>query len=331
MLIKKLTDACGLPGYEKEVREIIKAELDGHVDSIITDRLGNLIATKNENAPGRHIALCAHMDEVGLCIKGIDKDGYLKFESWGVDARVLYSKAVLVGKEKIPGVIGAAPIHLTPAEQRKSIVPVDKLYIDIGAKSKEEAEKLVSLGDFAAFSSEYTEFGENKIKAKALDDRIGCAAAVEILKSGTTNKLTGIFTAQEEVGLRGAAVAANRVDCDLVIVIEGTVCADTFSEDNLKQVTEVGKGPALSMMDNTSLYLKKYIDSITECAKANGIPYQFKRAGAGGTDAGRFHTAKGGTPCIGIAVPCRYIHSPVSVMDLSDYENLIKLIEEYIK
>ena len=331
MLIKKLTDACGLPGYEKEIREIIKAELAGHVDSIITDRLGNLIAVKNQNAPGRHIALCAHMDEVGLCIRGIDKDGYLKFESWGVDARVLYSKAVLVGKEKIPGVIGAAPIHLTPAEQRKNIVPSDKLYIDIGAKSKEEAEKLVSLGDFAAFLSEYTEFGDNKIKAKALDDRIGCAAVIDLLKSDITKKITGIFSAQEEVGLRGAAVAANRIEAELVINIEGTVCADTFSEDNIRQVTEVGKGPAVSVMDQTSVYNKEYIKSITDCAKANGIPYQIKRAGAGGTDAGRFHTAKGGTPCIGIAVPCRYIHSPVSVMDLRDYENLVKLIKEYIK
>ena len=328
MLIKKLTDARGLPGYEKEIREIIKGELEGYADSVITDRLGNLIAVKNGDAPGRHIAFCAHMDEVGLCISSIDKDGYLGFESWGVDARVLYTKSVLVGNDGIPGVIGAAPIHLLPPERRAEPVPVDKLYIDIGAKDKEDAEKYVSLGDFASFVSEYVEFGEHKIKAKALDDRIGCAAIIELFKSGATGKITGIFTAQEETGLRGAAVAANRIDADLVIIIEGTVCADTADEDERK-VTVQGNGPVISFADRTSLYSKKYMDSIIAVAKANNIPYQFKQGAVGGTDAGRFHTAKGGTPCIGLAAPCRYIHSPVSVVDKRDYENLVKLVKAY--
>jgi len=329
MLIKKLTDALGLPGYEKEIRDVIKSELEGYVDSLATDRLGNLIAVKNGGAPGRHIALCAHMDEVGLCINAIDKDGYLKFDTWGVDARVLYSKPVLVGKDKIPGVIGAAPIHLLPPERRTEAVPADRLYIDIGAKNKEDAEKYVKLGDFASFASEYVEFGEYKIKAKALDDRVGCAAIIEALKSDCKNKVTGIFTTQEEVGLRGAAVAANRVDADLVIVIEGTVCADTAGEDE-RRVTTQGLGPVVSFADRTSLYPKKYVESMIQCAKAGGIPYQVKRGAVGGTDAGRFHTAKGGTPCIGLAAPCRYIHSPVSVIDRRDYENLVKLTIQYI-
>ena len=329
MLIKKLTDACGLPGYEKEVREIIKKELEGFADEIKTDRMGNLIAVKNKNSSGKHFALCAHMDEVGLCIKSIDKEGYLKFGSWGVDARVLYSKSVLVGKNRIPGVIGAAPIHLLPFEQRAQAAPVDKLYIDIGAKNKEDAEKSVSPGDFAAFKSDFTEFGEHKIKAKALDDRVGCAAIIEAMKSETKNKITAVFTAQEEVGTRGAAAAANGIDAELVIVIEGTICADTEEEDE-RLVTVQGMGPALSILDRTSVYLRKYVDTMAECAQKNNIPYQYRKSGSGGTDAGRFHIAKGGTPCIGIAAPCRYIHSPVSVMDLRDYENLIKLLKCYI-
>ena len=330
MLIKKLTDACGLPGFEKEVRDIIRAELDGYADSVMTDRLGNLIAVKNKDAAGRHIALCAHMDEVGLCIRSIDKDGYLGFESWGVDARVLYSKSVLVGKGRIPGVIGAAPIHLLPRDKRSEPVPSDKLYIDIGAKNKDDAESVVSLGDFAAFDSEYIEFGENKIKAKALDDRIGCAAIIEAFKSDCTCKLTGIFTTQEEVGLRGAAVAANRIDADLVIVVEGTVCADSAGEDE-RHISVQGLGPVVSMADRTSVYSRQYVDSIVEVAKAHGIPYQIKKGAVGGTDAARFHTAKGGAPCIGLAAPCRYIHSAVSVMDIRDYENLVKLVISYIK
>ena len=330
MLIKKLTDACGLPGHEKEVRELIKKEIAGFVDEITTDRLGNLIAVKNKDSGGHRLALCAHMDEVGLCIRSIDKDGYLKFDTWGVDARVLYSKAVLVGGEKIPGVIGAAPIHLLPPDQRTAAVKAERLYIDIGAKNKEEAERFVSPGDFAAFYGEYAEFGDNKIKAKALDDRAGCAAVIEVLKSGTKNRLTAVFSAQEEVGLRGAAAAANRIDAELAIVIEGTVCADT-EEDGARTVTTQGLGPAISLLDRTTVYLRKYADTMIECAEKNNIPYQLRRAGVGGTDAGRIHLAGGGVPVIGVAVPCRYIHSPVSVMDRRDYENLILLVKEYVK
>jgi len=237
----------------------------------------------------------------------------------------------LVGKDRIPGVIGAAPIHLTPAEQRGQAVPVDKLYIDIGAKDKADAEKFVSPGDFAAFLSEFAQFGENKIKAKALDDRVGCAAIIEVLKSDTKNRITAVFSAQEEVGTRGAAAAANRIDAEIVIVIEGTICADTEEEENARLVTVQGNGPALSLLDRTSVYLRSAVDTMIECAKKNNIPYQFRGAGSGGTDAGRFHKAKGGAPCIGIAVPCRYIHSPVSVMDKRDYENLIKLVKEYVR
>lgn len=329
MLINKLTDACGLPGNEKEVRDIIKAELDGYVDSIATDRLGNLTAVKNQDAAGLHIALCAHMDEVGLCIRAIDKDGYLKFESWGVDARVLHSKRVLVGKDRIPGVIGAAPIHLLPPEKRSAPVPVHDLYIDIGAVDKADAEKYVSPGDFAAFDSEYIEFGESKVKAKALDDRVGCAAIIDVLKSGVKHKVTAIFTAQEEVGMRGAAAAAYAISADIVIVVEGTVCADMAGEDE-RQVTVQGLGPVISLVDRASVYQKKYIESVVNVAKAHNIPYQFRKTGAGGTDAARFHAARGGTPCIGLAAPCRYIHSPVSVIDMRDYENLVKLVKLYI-
>jgi endoglucanase len=156
------------------------------------------------------------MDEVGLCVKMIDEKGYLKFASWGVDARALYTKRVFVGKDKVPGVIGAAPIHLLPADQRKDAVTVDKLYIDIGAKDKTDAEKFVTPGDFVSFDSGFVEFGDHKIKAKALDDRAGCAAIVGILKSDCPNRLTGVFTAQEELGARGSSVAANRLEADLV-------------------------------------------------------------------------------------------------------------------
>ena len=331
MLLKKLTDACGLPGFEDEVREIIKTELAGYVDSIKVDRMGNLIAVKNENASGPHIAISAHMDEVGLCVKHIDKSGGIKFASWGVDQRLLPSMRVLVGKDRIPGVIAFKPSYFQSEAERRSVADINQLYIDIGCEKKEECEKLVSLGDFVAFDSKFVEFGEGKIKAKALDDRVGCAAIIEILKSDVKCKLTGVFCVQEEVGLRGSALASKTLKADMVINIEGTIGADMEGVPKNEHVTNQGAGPALSLIDRTSIYLRQYINGIIGVAEKYNIPYQLRRTGMGGTDAGNYHTAQSGTPCIGIAVPCRYIHSPVSVMSKSDYDNLIKLIASYIK
>jgi endoglucanase len=270
------------------------------------------------------------MDEVGLCVSHIGKDGLLRFASWGVDVRLLPSMRVLIGPDRIPGVIGCKPIHKQKEEERKIVTTIDQLYIDIGCDSAEESQKLVSPGDCAAFDSKFTEFGENKIKAKALDNRVGCAAIIEIFKQDLPYKLTGIFCAQEEVGLRGSQVAANSLDADLVINIEGTVGADMEGVPENEHVTTQGAGPALSLIDRTSVYLQEYIDEIVKTDEENGIPYQFRRTGMGGTDAGSYHTARAGLPCIGIAVPCRYIHSPVSVMDKRDFDNLVKLCVCYI-
>ena len=331
MLLEKLTTACGLPGFEDEVRDLIKAELEGVADSFKIDRMGNLIAEKNSNMEGPHIAISAHMDEVGLCITHIDASGLLKFTSWGVDQRLLPSMHVLVGAKKIPGVITAKPIHLQKENERSAVFEAETLGIDIGCEKKEEAEKHASPGDFVAFSSKYTEFGESKVKAKALDDRVGCAAIIEILKMDLPFRITGVFCTQEEVGLRGSAVASKALKADIVINIEGTIGADMEGIDEHEHVTTQGAGPALSLMDRSSIYFKKYIEAIVKVAEENNIPYQYRRSGMGGTDAGRYHTAGTGTPCIGIAVPCRYIHSPVSVMDKNDYENLVKLVGCFIK
>jgi len=330
MLLEKLTTACGLPGLEDEVRDIIKEELEGHVDSLKVDRIGNLIAFKKGKKKSPHIALSAHMDEVGLCIKGIDKSGMLKFASWGVDGRILPSMHVLVGKDKIPGVVGNKPIHLQKEAERKNVYEIDAMYVDIGCDTKEQAEKLVSIGDFVAFSSEFTRFGDNKIKAKALDDRAGCAAIIEVLKSDLPYDVTGIFCVQEEIGLKGSAVLSKTFKADILVNIEGTICADMEGIDEDKHVTTLGAGPCLSLLDSSSVYQKKYVEAIETVAIDEGIPYQLRRSGMGGTDSGSYHLGGEGIPCIGVAVPCRYIHSPVSVMHNSDYENLIKLVKAFI-
>ncbi len=329
MLIKRLTEANGLPGWEKEVREIIKEELKGHVDSLTTDRLGSVIAVKNADKPGRHLGFSAHMDEVGLIVKSIDASGLMKFSSWGVDLRVLPAKTVTVGTNRVPGVIGTKPIHLQEKEESKNAVKIDDLYVDIGAKSKEEAEKLVSPGDFVAFESSFEEFGEYKIKAKALDDRVGCAILIELLKSDYPYKMTAIFNTQEEVGCRGSAAAAYGVHCDLYINVEGTVCADTAWVEDFKTVNILGKGPSISLMDKVSIYQKKYIEALVSVAEENNIPFQYRRTSVGGTDGGNLHLAHSGTPVIGLAVPCRYIHSPVSVMDKRDFDNALKLLKAF--
>ena len=258
MLLKKLTEACGAPGQEGEVRNLIRSEIEGHVDEIRTDALGNLIAIKNPSAPGPKVMLAAHMDEVALMILGIEKNGLLRFRPiGGIDPRVLVAKTVLVGEKKVPGVIGSKPIHLQKPEERKRPLGIDELLIDIGAKSQEEAEKVVNLGDCAYFATKFEEFGQDKIKAKALDDRVGCALLIELLKRDYNIPVYGVFTVQEEVGLRGAGVAAYQIQPDVAIVLEGTTASDVPGSDPHKHATSVGKGPAITIMDRSVITIHR--------------------------------------------------------------------------
>lgn len=331
MLLKRLTDAFGVSGNEKEVRNIIIEEIKNHVDNIHIDNLGNVIVFKKGQNSNINIAIAAHMDEVGFIVKGIDENGLLKFASiGGVDARILVSKPVILVRTKINGVIGAKAIHMQRPDERKKALSIDELYIDIGCKNKVEAEQLVQVGDYIGFSSEYIEFGKNRIKAKALDNRVGCALLVELLKSKVPIDITGIFTVQEEVGLRGAEVAANQINADLAIILEGTTCSDVYGIDPHLQVTELDKGPAISLMDRTSIYNRRFVDMLVETAKEAKIPWQYRKSSFGGNDAGKFHTAKAGTPCVSMAVPCRYIHSPVSVLSKDDYNNCKELLFSFI-
>ncbi|QUH20753.1 M42 family metallopeptidase [Alkaliphilus sp. B6464] len=331
MLLKRLTDALGVSGNEKEIREIIIDEIKNYVDNIKIDTMGNVIVYKKGKREDINVAVTAHMDEVGFIVKGIDDSGLIKFASiGGMDARVLVSKQVIIGRNKINGVIGAKAIHMQKPDERKQAISINELYIDIGCKTKTETEKLVQVGDYIAFYSEYVEFGRNRIKAKALDNRVGCAILIELLKSETPLSITGVFSVQEEVGLRGAEVVANQIDIDLAIVLEGTTCSDIPSIDPHLQVTELDKGPAISLMDRTSIYNRKFVDMLVKTATESEIPWQYRRSSFGGNDAGKFHTAKGGTPCVSLAVPCRYIHSPVSVLSKDDYYNCKNLLFKFV-
>ncbi len=333
-LLRKLTEASGVSGNEDEVRDIIKKEISSLADKIYIDGIGNLIAYKKGKGTDnkKRIMLCAHMDEVGFIITSISDNGMLKFRPvGGIDPRILISKRVYIGKDRIPGVLGIKAIHLQEPNERKNAVKVEQMYIDIGVNSKEEAEKLVKIGDYAIFDSNMVEFGDNKIKAKALDDRVGCAVLIEALGEEYEHDIYACFTVQEEVGLRGAGVAAYHVEPDIGIVVEGTTCSDVSGVDEHMYSTIMGNGPAITIMDGSSISNKELIDSLKAIGEAKGIPYQLKKGTTGGNDAGMIHTSKEGVATCVVSVPCRYIHSPSSVMDKSDFENTIELVKEFVK
>lgn len=327
MLLKQLTDLNGVPGNEEEVREFIKSQAEGLADDIRTDSLGNLIVFKKGRKQGCRVMLSAHMDEVGLMVTGYYDSGLLKFASaGGVDARILPGKRVLVGENKLPGVIGCLPVHLLDKEERSKPVKMKSLYIDIGADKKEEAEKQAPLGEYIYFRSEYTELGDDCIKAKALDDRVGCAILLDALNGDYNFDLFACFTVQEEVGLRGAETAAYTVQPDIAIVLEGTTCSDVAGVEEHNFSTSLGKGAALTIMDRTAYNDRNFVSYLYYTAKHNGIAVQFKQTATGGTDAGKIQQSRSGVKVATIAVPCRYIHSPVSVMSKKDYESCRRLV-----
>ena len=332
MLLKELTIASGVSGDEKEVRDIIIREIKDYVDDIKIDRLGNVIAKKYGKPGYPMVMLDAHMDEVGLMVKSIDDGGLLKFVAvGGIDERILVSKPVLVGKDKIQGVIGAKPIHLQEADERDNPLKIKELYIDIGANSKEEASKLVKKGDYVIFDSEFIEFGDNLVKAKALDDRAGCVALIEILKGEYDVNIVAAFTVQEEIGLRGAKVAAYGIDPDIALVLEGTVCSDISGVPEAMHITKIGSGPALSMMDSRTIFPKDLVERIYDIATANDIKIQYRTPAPGGNNAGEIHKSREGVLCAALSVPCRYIHSPSSIMSKDDFAGLISVIKLFLK
>ena len=325
-LIKELTDLNGVSGNENEVREYIKSKINGLCDSIEVDTIGNIIAYKKGSSGKLKVMLSAHMDEVGFMVSGYMEKGFLKFKSvGGIDSRILPGKRVVIGKKRLKGVIGAKPLHQQSPEEREKIAKIKDLYIDIGAETKEEAEKLAPLGEFVAFDSDYVELGKDCIKAKALDDRVGCAVLMEVLKYNFEFDLYACFTVQEEVGLRGAQVAAFKIMPDVALVLEGTTCADVPEVKPFDFSTELGDGAALTLVDRTCYSDRKLVQFLYDTAVKNGIKVQYKQTTTGGNDAGQIQRTGMGVKTASISVPCRYIHSPVSVMNRSDFECVERL------
>ncbi|MBW9158842.1 M42 family metallopeptidase [Clostridium tagluense] len=330
MLLEKLSNAAGPSGFEGEVREIIKEEIVNYVDEMKVDVMGSIIAHKKGN--GAKVLIDAHMDEVGFIITGYNQDGTLRFESLGgINGKVLLSKVVLIGKNKITGVIGFKPIHLQNADERKKNVKASMCCIDIGSSSKEETKKVIKIGEFAVFQMKYGKFGDGLVKGKAFDDRMGCAIAIEILKGNYNCDLYVSFNVQEEVGERGTYVSAFNIQPDIGVALEGTICADMPGIPKHLSATEIGKGPALSIMDKTSIFDDEILKTLIKVAEDKDIPYQLRRSTAGGNDAGAILMSGDGAKVATVSVPCRYIHSSVSVASIEDYKNTVRLMVEWLK
>lgn len=326
-LLKQLCALPGVSSFEDAVRDYIKQQAAPYADQVTVDGMGNLIVFKQgTKATGKKLMLCAHMDEVGLMVRSITEDGYLKFVCvGGLDRRVLLGKQVRIGAGQVPGVIGLKAIHMTTAEERKKVPKLEEYYIDIGVKSREEAEALVELGDPCVFVSDCMEFGDGFLKVKAIDDRVGCTVMLELLRRDLPMDVTFVFTVQEEVGARGAFGAGFAVEPEIALVLEGTTAADSPGQDPQNQICWPGKGPVLSWMDGGTIYDRGLFELLRSQAQAHQIPWQLKHSVAGSTDAKALQRTKSGVRVAGLSAPVRYLHTPGNVVQLRDVEQMLEL------
>lgn len=334
MDLKTLTELRAPSGHEQPIRRALLAELkDMGLDPQL-DRMGNVVVVKQgtKGADAPRVMVAAHMDEVGLLVANATEEGFLRtLPVGGVDSRVVISKRVLCGDEAIPGVIGAMAIHLQTAEDRKHVLSYDDIYVDIGAKDKAEAEAKCPKGTYITFDTDYVEFGEGCVSAKALDDRVGCYNLLRVLKEEYPCTVVAVFTSEEEVGCRGAKGAAFAQEPDMGIVLEGTTCNDLGNVPEPEQVCKVGAGVAVSFMDRSSIGNRSLFQKALRLGEEQRIACQVKGSVSGGNDTGEIQLARAGVPTLVLSVPCRSIHSPSSVCKLSDVDAQLALVQALLK
>ena len=323
--LKTLCSLCGTSGREDAVRDYILQALQkaGIPQEIIrTDRLGNVLVHKKGAAPAkRRVMFSAHMDEVALMVTDIHADGTLAFDAvGGVNAGAVIGRQVTVGEQKLPGVIGSKPVHLLSKEARKQPAEMQQLFCDIGTNSREETLGLVQPGDIIYFCENARAFGDGAFASKAIDDRFGCAVLLSLLRRDLPYDADFAFVVQEEVGLRGAGVAAREIDPDIAVVFEATTAADIPGSEGSDRVCLLGSGAVISLIDGRTVYDKQLYDLAVSVCDAQGIPHQTKTKIAGGNDAGAIQNAGRGARVMAVSVPCRYLHAPVSVIRLADAE-----------
>ncbi len=332
-LLEKLCNASGVSGDEAEVRKIVLEEVTPYADEVRVDPLGSVLVTKKATAPGAgkplRVMLDAHMDEVGFMLVAEDGEGIYRFETVGsLDVRQLVGKPVLVGKSKTPGVIGARPIHLTTPEERQRKIPLEQLRIDVGPGGK------VRPGDRAVFATRFKRVGPS-IFAKAIDNRVGCAILVDLLQNAPPHlDLCLSFSVQEEIGLRGARVAANYFKPDLAIAIDSTPAHDLphhAGEENIFYNTRLGFGPAIYTFDAGTASDPRLVRFLAAIGESEKIPFQYRQPGGGGTDAGAIHRQQSGIPSVSVSVPGRYPHTSTLVMRVDDWKNTLALLRAALK
>lgn len=334
-ILKGLCSLQGVSGREDAVRGFILEQIRPYAQEITVDPHGSIIALKRgaERAP-RRFMFSAHMDEVGFIITSVEPNGCLRFDTvGGIDPRVLCFRAVRINN--IPGVICAKSAYMLSAQEKAKAPGVSELYIDIGAKSAEEASDRVRPGDVGTFETAFEELGEGRLKARALDDRAGCAVLIDIMKQELQYDAYFVFCVQEEVGLRGAGCAAFTVEPDAALVVESTTAADIPDVSEQGVCCRVGDGAVISFMDLRTVYDRELYDLALSCASSRGLKAQVKSAVAGGNDAGAIQGVRGGVAVAALSLPCRYLHSGASMIAASDLEAVRALsqglFEEYMK
>lgn len=335
-LVRTLCAAFGPSSCEDAVRELILQAALPYADAIETDAMGNLmVLRRGRRALDKPVMLCAHMDEVGVMVKKFTDDGMVKFGFvGGVDPRVVIGRRVYFRNaqgETVAGVVGIKAVHLTTASERGHAPKTKDLYIDIGCTSREQAEGKLALGDCGTFSDAVCTLGDGLIQAKALDDRLGCAVLLMLLREQPPVDTWFVFTVQEEVGLRGAATAAFALQPDFCLIVEGTTAADLPSAKGCRQVCALRQGAVLPFMDRGTIYDAELFELLRDACVQRGIPWQTKHMVAGGTDAGRIHRVGTGVRVVGVAAPVRYIHSPVSVAAVCDIESVYRTAQAFLE
>lgn len=322
VLIKELTEVFGPSGSEDKIRKKIIDEIKPYADSITVDRLGNIIATKT--GPGKRLMLAAHMDEIGIIITNIDEKGFLRFSNIGgispftlIGQRVVFANGTL-------GVIG-----MEKMDDIKNL-KINKMFIDIGAKSKEDAFEKVNIGDVGVYNKECSIIGDHII-SNSLDDRVGCAILIEVLKRLRNPKynLFVVFTVQEEVGLRGAKTSAYGVEPDFAIAVDVTDTGDTPEAE--KMAVELGKGPAIKVKDSSVICHPEVKKALIDAAKRKNTPFQLEVLEKGGTDTGAIHLTRSGVPSGALSIPTRYIHTPTEMVNFNDIIQSVELLIELIE
>lgn len=336
-LLKRLSNGFGVSGFEGDLRDIIRDELKGSVDEFIDDPMGNLIAVRR-GGPFK-VMIAAHMDEIGIMVQYIDEKGFIRFVPiGGWYGPTLYEQRVIFHGRNGPvrGVIGAKPPHMMDAEERKKEIKIEEMFADVGAKSAEEAAALgIEIGTPGVVEREFADLHGSLVTGKALDNRVGVAMLIRTLQQlDSPHTVYAVFTVQEEVGLKGAKVAAYRLDPDCAIATDVTIPGDHPGIEKKDSTAEIGKGPIIELVSAAGRGLmsdQKMVQWLRDAGDAHQVPYQLLVGTGGNTDATIIHLVRGGIPSVPLTVATRYIHSPVEVVDCADIESAVRLLVQALK